>query len=437
MVTAVLLTAFGAGALLSEQDAQFLDGITAAVVDASRVKPGEKVGAFGPNTSGAVLIRPGGRDCYPAFWIRDYAMSLDVGLITAEEQRHALLVTASCQEDAGRALASGSTVPRGSIPDHITFDGKAIFYPGTLDDVAGQGGPNFGAVPPFDDQFYFIHMAYALARETDDVALLDQAVHGVSLWKRLDAAFGMPPAHETGIVYTTPETRGITFGFVDSVTHTGDLLFASLLKWQAATELAWLHRKAGHHAETRRYTSAATQLRRAIPATFAMGDGWLRAATGIGAQADVWGTAYAVYIGALPRKTEVAACTVLARAYRQGAIAWNGGVRHVPTTGDFSPETAWEKALTPKNRYQNGAYWTTPTGWACYAIAKVDANAARSLASEFIAELRQGDYRKGPDFGSPWECAHPDGGHRQNPVYMASVTCPLAAFRKMAHPHGR
>jgi hypothetical protein len=61
----------------------------------------------------------------------------------------------------------------------------------------------------------------------------------------------------------------------------------------------------------------------------------------------------------------------------------------------------------------------------------VDILAARTLASEYIAELREGDFRKGPEFGSPWECMHPDGAHRQNPVYMTSVTCPFAAFRRM------
>jgi hypothetical protein len=57
--------------------------------------------------------------------------------------------------------------------------------------------------------------------------------------------------------------------------------------------------------------------------------------------------------------------------------------------------------------------------------------AARELAEAYIAELRDGDYRKGPEFGSPWECMHPDKNHRQNPVYMTSVTCPYALFQEI------
>jgi hypothetical protein len=61
----------------------------------------------------------------------------------------------------------------------------------------------------------------------------------------------------------------------------------------------------------------------------------------------------------------------------------------------------------------------------------VDQAAATALAKDLIAELREGDFRKGEKFGSPWECFHPDKNHRQNPIYLASVTAPLDAFQRM------
>ena len=65
---------------LSPVDFQFLEELTMDVLESSRIYPEEEVAAgFGPNNTGGVLIRPGGRDCYPAFWIRDYAMSLESG----------------------------------------------------------------------------------------------------------------------------------------------------------------------------------------------------------------------------------------------------------------------------------------------------------------------------------------------------------------------
>ena len=437
--TVILFCTFSAPAnpqipdLFSAEDWSFLETLTADVVEASRVTPGMKVGSFGPNNTNGTLIRPGGRGCYPAFWIRDYAMSLDAGFFTLEEERHALFVTAAFQEDQEVSLKSGSRIPVGSIPDHVSFDSKAIYYPGTLDDAEGQGGPQFGELPCHDDAFYFIHMAWHYAQRTGSFAFLNETVNGQSLRDRLELAFHTPPARQdTELVYAEPGMRGITFGFVDSITHEGDLLFASLLKWNAARELAWLFSKEKMPEKAQKYKRIAEKIRHAIPKTFATDPGWLRASTGTSGQADVWGTAFAVYLGILPAQTEKTACRILTEAYHQGTITWKGNIRHVPTTGDFSTTTAWEKALTPKNRYQNGAYWGTPTGWVCYAIAKTEPETARTLAHEYLAELRSGDYRKGAEFGSPWECMHPDGEHRQNPVYLATVTCPLTAFRRLS-----
>ena len=431
LISPILFAASGeAPAFLDTTDMQFLKGIAAAVVQESRVYPDSRVGNIGPNTTGATLIRPGGRACYPAFWIRDYAMSLESGLIKPEEQRHALVLTAGKQQVEPWSLPNGSFVPRGAIPDHISFGGKPIFFAGTLEDYEGQGGPQWGKLPCLDDHFFFVHMAAEYLRATDDAGVLELMVNGETLMVRLERAFLVPPSRkDTGLVYADLAERGVTFGFVDTITHTGDLLFCSLLKYQAATELARLLVKVSDAERAQRYASVANRLKQAIPAAFATEKGFLRASTGKSAQPDVWGTAYAVYVGALDPEHERGACEALASAYQDGTIAWRGNIRHVPTTGDFSETTAWEAALSPKNRYQNGAYWGTPTGWVCYAIAKVNLDLARKLAGEYIAELREGDFRKGPDFGSPWECMHPDGNHRQNPVYMTSVTCPLAAFK--------
>ncbi|HPC16572.1 MAG TPA: hypothetical protein P5318_02290 [Candidatus Hydrogenedentes bacterium] len=418
--------------LLESDDWEFLETIAASVVEASRVAPGGGVGKIGPNTTGGTLIRPGGRDCYPAFWIRDYAMSLESGFITPEEQRHALLLTARCQQDKPWRLRSGSFVPPGAIPDHITLDGKPIFFPGTLDDFEGQGGDAWGYLPAFDDHFYFIQMAAAYAELAGDTDILTREIDGIPLIDRLDRAFHVPPSRaDNGLVHCEADNRGVTFGFVDTITHTGDVLFASLLKYQAADEMARFYERIEKPDKASEYHDVAAMIRMAIPATFATGKGLLRASTVTSGQPDVWGSAYAVYIGAVDEAQAGAVCKALAQAYRDGSLAWRGNIRHVITTDDYSSTTAWEKALCPKNRYQNGAYWGTPTGWVCYAMAQTDFDLARKLANEYIAELREGDYRKGSEFGSPWECMHPDGNHRQNPVYMAGVTCTYAAFKRI------
>ena len=79
--------------LISKADLDYLEGLTKAVMDSSRIYPGQKISNdFGANATGAILIRPGGRDSYPAFWIRDYAMSIETGFVKREEQKKNALV---------------------------------------------------------------------------------------------------------------------------------------------------------------------------------------------------------------------------------------------------------------------------------------------------------------------------------------------------------
>ncbi|MCA8949543.1 MAG: hypothetical protein KDE27_08565, partial [Planctomycetes bacterium] len=62
---------------------------------------------------------------------------------------------------------------------------------------------------------------------------------------------------------------------------------------------------------------------------------------------------------------------------------------------------------------------------------RVDRALAARLLAELVADLRAGDFRRGPEFGAPYECAHPEGDYHQNPVYMTSVATPLAAILRL------
>ncbi len=418
------------------EDAKFLEGLAQAVLDAARVPANAVVEGQQPNSTGYTLIRPSADAAYPAFWIRDFALSLDSGLIPLEEQRHALLQTAYHQQDGSMLLPNGARVPPGSIPEHITFGGVPIFFPGTLDDYVGQGSGAAGAYPCFDNPFFFIHMAYSFAHASDDISILQTEVRGKTMIKRLQLAYSMPPHHfESGLVSCTDETRGANFGFVDTVEQTGDLLISSLLKLRAADQLAELMDATGNTLAADLYRDDATHIRSAIATTFPLDSGFLRASTGRSAQPDVWGTALAVYLNMLPPDLDAAACAALAKGYRSGDIAWRGLIRHVPTDADFDANSMWESTHSEQNRYQNGAYWATPTGWVANAIAKVDPGLAHKLASEYIATLREGDFRNGKRDGEPWQCAHPKGDYRLHRAYVTSVTVPLSAFVQIPAAH--
>jgi len=415
--------------LLSTEDFNYLKGLTRAVMDSSRIYPGQIISKdFGANATGITLIRPGGRGTYPAYWIRDYAMSIETGFVSMEEQKQMLLLTAATQCDQTWISSSGSMIPVGSIADHIRIDdSKPIFFPGTYN-YSSQGGKTWGMTPPYCDQYYFIHMAYQYIVGSKASHFLLKEINGMRLIDRLEIAYKVAPTKLEGVlVNTTDDFRGIDFGFRDVINITGELCFPSLLKYKASLELSELFNLLQRNDKSKFYQNIAVKLKQQIPAVFSDARGMLLASTGKGKQADVWSTSLAVYLGIMEGDQQKKSCQFLRDAYLKGSLAKNGNIRHILTTDDYSDSTAWEFSLAKKNSYQNGAYWGTPTGWICYAIAKVDIAAAKKLAKEYIDDLRVGDYRKGAEFGAPWECYNSD--KPQNAVYLATVGCPFIVFK--------
>ncbi len=415
--------------LLSKSDMDYLEGLTRDVMESSRIYPGQKItDEFGKNATGIVLIRPGGRTAYPAYWIRDYAMSIESGFVTNDEQKQLLLLTAKTQCDQTWISNAGSMIPVGAIADHIRIDdSKPIFFPGTYD-YYGQGGKTWGMTPPYCDQYFFIHMAYCYVTGTASSKFLLQKIKGIKLIDRLEMAYKVSPTLQDGVVvYTTTDFRGVDFGFRDAINITGNLCFPSLLKYRASLQLAQLFELINQKDKAQFYRTIANKLKKEIPLLFSDHRGMLLASTGKSKQADVWSTAIAVYFGVLEGDQVTKTCQFLRNAYKDGTLSSKGNIRHVLTNDDYNNSSVWESSLVEKNTYQNGAYWGTPTGWVCYAIAKVDMAAAKQLAKEYIDDLRAGDYRKGAAFGAPWECYN--SAAPQNAVYLTSVSCPYIVFK--------
>ena len=235
-------------------DLDYLCGLAEDVLEASRIRSGESVNDSAVNQTGGTLIRPGGRDCYPAFWVRDFAMSVDCGLMADDELRNglALIAATQCLED--QTLPSGIRIPRGAIADHINFDGTPVFLPGTYD--PGELDPVWGMQPPFDNAFWFIHAAWhanngervcnPLVLAGYKPALRCNGERVCNPLESLRLAFDSVPADPaTGLVVCDENNRGVSFGFMDAVVHTGHLLFASLLRFQAAREMAEMTGVAG------------------------------------------------------------------------------------------------------------------------------------------------------------------------------------------------
>jgi len=418
--------------LISETDFHFLEDMTKVIIDSSRILPGQHISSsFGPNNLGITLIRPGARDAYPSFWIRDYAMSIETGFISLEEQKNMLLLTAVKQCDQTWITKGGAMVPRGAVADHIRIDdGLPIYYPGTYDYVE-QGDGRFGLMPPYCDQYFFIHMAHQYISQAHDEQILLEEIHGIRLIDRLENAFTVPPSNsENQLVYTNDSFRGVDFGFRDAIIITGNLCLSSILKYKAALELSNCFMLIHQKQKSAYYLDIAQKIKSSIGPVFQNEKGMLKSSTGKSQQADVWATALAIYYDMLDKEQTTKASRALALGYKAGTLSYHGNIRHVMTSDDFNNETMWEVSLAEKNTYQNGAYWGTPVGWVCYAMAKTDIGSAKQLAAEYIADLKLHDFRKGGKEGAPFECFTSNGG-QQNPLYMTTVASPYIVFKKM------
>jgi hypothetical protein len=272
-------------------------------------------------------------------------------------------------------------------------------------------------------------MAYFYVKSFSQTTTLSKEINGVKLIDRLELAYQMPPSDtRSHLVQVDESNRGVDFGFRDAIYITGKLCYASLLKYQAAKQLAYLYGKMGNKSKALRYQQEANILKISINRTFIDVRGMLRASTGISAQADVWATSLAINLGVLTGQARLKAAQYLRDAYLKGELSQKGNIRHIIKSDDFSVTSAWEKSVVTMNTYQNGAYWGTPVAWVCQAIAYVDQPSAQKLAKEYIQELRQGDFRKGESYGSPWECFNDK--LTQNPVYLTSVAVPFIIFKK-------
>ena len=113
-------------------------------------------------------------------------------------------------------------------------------------------------------------------------------------------------------------------------------------------------------------------------------------ATGIGNQDDIWASAIAVWLGVLPRRTEMLVARHLSNLFQDGTTVQAGQVRELPKSGPF--DGYWQQATSARDHYQNGGFWATPTGWYVVAIGKVDRLASNRLLhdyAQFVAVARE------------------------------------------------
>lgn len=380
----------------------------------------------------AKLLLPAGDNHYPAFWIRDCAMMMQTGLVPPAVMRQAIETTSRFGQNGPSVLClkNGLTVPAWTAADHVNHDGRPVFFPGTYESGENQGDGSYGFYPPIDDSAFYIMMVGSYVSVTGDTGILTEEFSGIPLAERLEHAWNAIPRDPvTGLCKTDDPAYAVDFGFHDTVRKSGLLLAPSIQCRMAAETLSQLFEKSGDAERAGMYRRAKERLDAAITETFYDADsGWFWSATGIGHQHDVWGSAVAAYLGILNEEQLKKTAETFYRAYRTGTAVYRGYVRQIPSDENFSETTMWECSTSPIEHYQNGAYWSTPTG--CYAsvLAEYDIAAAEEMLYAFIAHTEAHQ-----DEGAPWEWMNrteTDIGAR---VYGTSASGPYAAVQMLVY----
>ncbi|MCC6442099.1 MAG: hypothetical protein IT210_01440 [Armatimonadetes bacterium] len=341
--------------------------------------------------SGIAAFPPQVGSGYEAFWLRDYAYMLEgnIGAFSGRELKDAYLFFLAGQREDG------------AMVDCIKFDGTPVYMPGY-----GTMGKN----PVADGSQFTVDMAWHTYRKTKDREMIAQTVD-----KLVKAMRAVPRNPKTGLTHIVPgpEWDRCPYGFTDSVRKQGDELFSSLLFVQASRQLADLLKAAGRSEEAKAWRkeagAVAAQARRIF---WDKSPGLFRAATVQCREPDIWGSAFAVYLGVASRSQAEAVARYFKEHY--GEIVKRGQVRH-------TPGGVWWEVADAREEYQNGAYWATPVGWFVYALDLADP----SLAEKTVIDMAN-DFRETGDVN---ECVN--DRYKNVPNYVVSAALPLDGIRAM------
>jgi hypothetical protein len=391
------------------------------------------------NETPYTIYVPDGPQVYAAFFPRDSNMTLGADFISLNDVQGWIKLMAATIPNADWQVRPGILVPAYSLPDHIYYNGKPAFYPGPARGN-DQGGGSFGPMPPLDDAYFFLFTVCQqadMARNTDFfkskvatpaglVALPDVCL------KVFDATTCDPV---TGLV-TTGDINGDRnahdFGFCDGVFKSGLLLFTSVLRYDAATRLAPLYREIGDADTANRLEKTAATIKKNLGMAFYHeganpGEGWLNSATGFSNQPDVWGSAYAVEIGAVDAETAAKVGRAILRGYQDHATVIHGWVTQVLPNDPAHPN-GWMKSTCGFGDYQNGGYWGVGTGWYILALNKVDPAAARAMTKDYVDYLKAS---MGPDgVTKSWEVVNKHWSEFQHPHYLATISFPYGLLNR-------
>lgn len=352
-----------------------LEALAQRCLDAARIRADEGTWIFQPDGSGK----------YPGrIYFRDFCYAVEGAgrLIPPEEIAAAIdYLIAGQRED-------------GLMANCVYADGRPVYV------VHGDR-------PPTDNAQFAVKLVDAYCDLTADFDLFIR--HSGALMDGMETV----PLSEDGLVEVDPANPHSAYGFTDTVGKSGEVLFSSLLYWEACMLLAQLSKRVEDHDGAHTWFEAAERTSRTLKKLYRSRDGMMLAANGHCEQTDLWGSAYAGVIRALSKTETVRVGEYLFDRYDDCFL--RGCVRHIPRPG------FWQKMLAqyPRGTYQNGGYWPVASGWAAMVLDRYDRDTALLLINDVTDLLEE---QHAPEWINETEA---DGK-----LYVASVTNVLAAVKR-------
>jgi hypothetical protein len=338
---------------------------------------------------GTHLYTPDGDGNYAALWTRDFCYMVEnaFDLIPTHHIREAILYLVKGQRDDG------------CMPDRVQSDGLVVFCAGPVGSPLGN--------PPLDNSQFMVKLLSEYVPKTGDIKLFEQ------ISNQLVAGMDYLPRSQNGLIYNDPENPHSPYGFTDTIGKTGELLFSSLLYWEACQKLIHLFEQVDDLTLAKEFTNRAHLIEQNLDNLWDEKTGTFVAASIDCNQIDIWGNAYAIYIGYPLAEKKDRIISYLVNNFDN--ILYQGQIRHLPKP-DY-----WQKTLIPikPETYQNGAYWGTASGWIAFAVWKKYPDLSRKIFHDLILS-----YQKSGAF----ECINQD--YKKINYYVASVTNPLGAIKK-------
>jgi hypothetical protein len=339
---------------------------------------------------GTILYTPDGEGNYAALWTRDFGYMVEnaIDILPLEDVRKAIVYLLNGQRSDG------------CIPDRVQADGLAVYSAGPVGKPLGD--------PPSDNSQFMVKLVSDYVSYSKDLEFFKQVSPG------LIKAMNYTPRRKNGLVYIDPQNPHSPYGFTDTIQKTGELLFSSLLYWEACQKLMELFNQIDNLETVNDFRSRSLLIEKNLSNLWDDQAGMFLAASVDCRQTDIWGNAYAIYIGYPLAEKKKSIIDFLAKNYN--AYVYKGQIRHL------TEPDCWQKTLITirPGEYQNGAFWGTASGWVGYALADQYPRLAKEIYVDLIAFYQQ---------NGPYECVNVNYLKLDN--YVASVVNPLGAAKKI------